>query len=322
MNFVTFEMLNDCIYKNLKKVPRDIDLIVGIPRSGMLAANILALYLNIPFTDIDNFLAQGNLRTGNTRKCANWIKSVSEAKKVLVVDDSISAGDAMKEAKKEIRAQISDVEVLYLAVYALPTNISVPDIYFEICNHPRMFEWNYMHHWGLEYTCMDIDGVVCEDPSYLQSNNEEKYIEFLKNAEPRFLPTKKVGYFVTSRLEKYRELTEEWLEKNNIEYGELIMPDLRSNQERLKVFNHAKYKASVYKKTNCFLFIESSYEQAVEICRLSGKQVFCVDKKVLITPDNVMAHVGIINRDFKITAKRVVKKLIEKSKRNRSKDNK
>ena len=53
MNFITFEELGECIYTNISKVPRNVDLIVGIPRSGTLAANLLALYLNLPFTDID-----------------------------------------------------------------------------------------------------------------------------------------------------------------------------------------------------------------------------------------------------------------------------
>ena len=56
MNFITFEELGECIYTNISKVPRNVDLIVGIPRSGTLAANLLALYLNLPFTDIDTLI--------------------------------------------------------------------------------------------------------------------------------------------------------------------------------------------------------------------------------------------------------------------------
>lgn len=47
--------MNNIIVKNLQKLPHDIDLVVGIPRSGMLPANLIALYLNKPFTDIDSF---------------------------------------------------------------------------------------------------------------------------------------------------------------------------------------------------------------------------------------------------------------------------
>ena len=77
------------------------------------------------------------------------------------------------------------------------------DIYFKICEQPRMFEWNYMHHWALEYVCMDIDGVLCEDPSVYQNDDGKNYYDFLINAIPKIIPTQKVGKLVSCRLEKY-----------------------------------------------------------------------------------------------------------------------
>lgn len=312
MNFITFNDLNDCIYRNLKKIPRDIDLVVGIPRSGTLVANIIALYLNLPFTDIDNYINNGVLRVGNTRKCENWIKSFHEAKKVLVVDDSISTGQAMKEAKEQLRNAGLDCKCIYLAVYALETNIHMVDIFFEICHMPRMFEWNYMHHWALEYACVDIDGVLCEDPSYFENDDGNRYYEFIRNAKPKFIPTKKIGYIVTTRLEKYRKETEEWLKKYNIQYEHLIMVDLPSGKDRLKQLNHGLFKAEVFKKTNCSIFIESNYEQAIEICKNSGKQVFCVENRQLINPEGVLSHLKVLSNDWRFTSKRVIKKIIKK----------
>ncbi|WP_019851337.1 phosphoribosyltransferase family protein [Desulfitobacterium sp. PCE1] len=312
MNFVTFEDLNDCLYKNINKLPRDIDLIVGIPRSGLMIASLLALYLNLPFADIDSFIKDEIYKTGKTRKSNNWITQASEAKKILVVDDSISAGDAIKEAKEKLKDIIHTKEIIYCAIYALPSNFKAIDIYFEICNHPRMFEWNYLHHWGLEYTCVDIDGVLCQDPTLVQNDDGKNYLEFIKNAVPKFLPTKSIGYLVTSRLEKYRNETEEWLNKNGIKYKQLIMLDSKNAKERALNSSHAEFKASIYKKTDCFLFIESSYEQAVEIVKLTGKQVFCVENRKLIEPENVVNHIQIINRDLRITIKRVIKKILKK----------
>ncbi|MDR2772496.1 MAG: hypothetical protein LBB93_03410 [Elusimicrobiota bacterium] len=56
MRFITIDELNGCIYKHLDEIPDDIDLIVGIPRSGMLVANIIALLRNIPLTDKTSFI--------------------------------------------------------------------------------------------------------------------------------------------------------------------------------------------------------------------------------------------------------------------------
>lgn len=148
INFRTLDQLNQCIYNNIYKLARDIDLIVSIPRSGMLVANIIALYLNLTQTDIDNFLKEDIYFTDNTRKLNVWIKYISSAKKVLVIDGSISSGEAIKQAKKRVGQLKNGLKekVIFVAVYVLPVNQKMVDIWFEICNHPRIFEWNYMHH--------------------------------------------------------------------------------------------------------------------------------------------------------------------------------
>lgn len=312
MNFRTYEDLTNCIIKNLHKIPRDIDLIVGIPRSGTMAANILALYLNLPFTDIDNFVNKGNLKTGTTRKCHGWIRSVSECKHALIVDDSVSSGKAVAEAKKLLTASNITTNVTFLAIYTLGASMGKVDIYFERCEQPRMFEWNFMHHWALEYCCMDIDGVVCEDPSRIQNDDGEKYIDFLQNAAPKFIPTQKVGRFVSTRLEKYRPQTETWMKKYNIEYGELIMMEGVTAKERALLGNHAEYKAKIYKDCDAILFFESDNDQALNICRLSGKPVFCIENRTLITSDNVIQKLKVHNKEFMVTVKRVFRKLTNK----------
>ena len=313
MNFVTYEQMIQSVYRNLHKIPRDVDLVVGIPRSGMLVANVIALDLNLPFTDLDSFIDGRLIGTGDTRKRADWIQSVQDAKHILVVDDSISKGDAIKKAKKKVRESFYTGKVSYCVAYALPTNFACIDIFFEICNHPRMFEWNYLHHWGLKNTCMDIDGVLCKDPTFLQNDDGKKYVEFLRSAEPYIIPTKPVGYLVTGRLEKYREETEQWLKENRVQYDQLIMLDCESAKSRAQISQGA-FKAEIYRqKKDCFLFIESSLEQALEICKITGKQVYCTENHVLINPENYLKYFGIYSRDLKITCKRVIKKLLKKT---------
>jgi uncharacterized HAD superfamily protein/hypoxanthine phosphoribosyltransferase len=312
MNFKTYEDLTNCLIRNLNKIPRTVDLIVGIPRSGTMVANILALYLNLPFTDIDNFVNNGNLRTGTTRKCKNWIKEIGEAKHVLIVDDSISSGKAIKDVKEILKEREIDCKMTFLAVYALAASCKKVDIYFELCEQPRMFEWNYMHHWALEYCCMDIDGVVCEDPTFFQNDDGSRYKEFLKNATPKFLPTQKVGKLVSTRLEKYRNETEEWLKKYNIEYGELILMDGVTARERALLGNHAEFKAMVYKQCDAILFFESDYNQAINICKLSGKPVFCIENQTMLTGQNIEQVFKVHNREFAVTFKRSVRKIMNK----------
>ncbi len=312
MNFRTYKDLADCINKNIGKIPKDIDLVVGIPRSGTMVANMIALYLNLPFMDLNSFIGRGEIKTGSTRKCISWIKSVDDAKHVLVVDDSISSGKAIREAKHKIAESCLPCKATYLAIYALGISCKMADIYFEICEQPRMFEWNYMHHWALEFSCMDIDGVICDNPLFWQNDDGRRYQDFVANAVPRFVPTQKVGYLVSCRLEKYRADTEKWLQLFGVKYDHLILPNNISAKERMYDFNHAAYKAQIYQESKCIMFFESDYDQALEICRLSGKPVFCVDKREMITGDNVLEKIVNRNREWRVTFKRVVKKILKK----------
>lgn len=312
MNFRTYDDLTKCIMGNLNKIPRDIDLIVGIPRSGTMVGNIIALYLNLPFTDVEKFVHGGDIKTGTTRKCAGWIRSVRDAKHVLIVDDSVSSGKAISETKAVLRESSITSRVTYLAVYALAVSCKKVDIYFELCEQPRMFEWNYMHHWALEYCCMDIDGVICEDPTFFQNDDGQKYEKFLAEATPKFLPTQKVGILVSSRLEKYREQTEKWLKKYAVKYDQLRLMQDTTAKERAMEGRHAEYKAKIYKNSNAILFFESDYDQALEICRLSGKPVFCVNNVTLITGNNVVEKMKVRNQEVWVTIKRILKKLFNK----------
>ena len=52
MEYRTVAQLDDAVVSWLADLPRDIDIVAGIPRSGLLVANLLALHLNLPKTDV------------------------------------------------------------------------------------------------------------------------------------------------------------------------------------------------------------------------------------------------------------------------------
>ena len=68
MNYRSIKDLNNTILKNLHTIPRDFDLVVGVPRSGMLPANLIALYLNLPYTDIHSFINGYVYKSGARRQ--------------------------------------------------------------------------------------------------------------------------------------------------------------------------------------------------------------------------------------------------------------
>ncbi len=104
MHYRSISDMNDTIVSNLHRLPRDIDLVVGVPRSGVLAATLVSLAANIPMTDLDSFLDGRVYTSGITKRRAALDRKVSDMRKVLVIDDSVAGGNAMRDARARIQA--------------------------------------------------------------------------------------------------------------------------------------------------------------------------------------------------------------------------
>lgn len=290
MNFRNYQNLSKTIKSILPKIA-DVDLIVGIPRSGMVPAYMTAAFLNRYVCSLDEFIEGFNFSKGS-RKI-----QPREIKKVLIVDDSVGDGTEMARVREKLKGFDKKYELVFMAVYVTETGKDKVDVYGEICPQPRIFQWNYLYHpYAASVACYDIDGVLCIDPTEDENDDGEKYRKFLLNAEPLYLTNYKIRALVTSRLEKYRPETEAWLKKHNVQYEELYMLDLPNKEARIKAGAHAPFKAEIYKKLkDTKIFIESSSRQAGEIFRLSGKNVICTENDAFFSndfelPENVLCN--------------------------------
>lgn len=306
MDFISVSELNRDIVDNLYKVPRDIDLVVGVPRSGMLPATLIALYLNKSLSDLDSFIEGKIYSHGTTKNTSVLTTDMKDVKKVLIVEDSSASGGSLQRVKERLQNIEENIRITYMVIYITKKTEALADISCRLLPS-RVFEWNYMHHNILQKACVDIDGVLCMDPAPEENDDGSKYRDFIRNAKPKLIPTAKIGWIVTARLGKYRKETEEWLKKWNIEYEHLCMMDLGSAKERQKLGNHAVFKASVFKKAkDAIWFVESEQQQAAEIAKLTGKQVVCVNNSQYVQAD-------IIHRlTWKLTGlmKRVLNKIL------------
>jgi len=278
-NYRSTENLLSIAKLNLRMIPEDIDVVVGIPRSGLFLANILALYLNKPFADLDGFLEKRHLGSGIRR-----INNSINIKKILVVDDSVWSGTQITEAKQKLKNYNSSIQIVYLTAYINPEKKDLVDVYFEKLAGPRIFEWNILNSWIYSISCTDLDGILCVDPQEIDNDDGERYLKFIRTTSPKFIPHAKIKTIVTARLEKYRAPTVDWLSKNLIEYENLIMMNLPDKAARIKAGNHASFKAEVYKNSDAEIFIESAKWQALEINKLSNKAVFCSENMQMYLP--------------------------------------
>ena len=309
LNYRSIEDLACAVRTNLHRIPAEVDVVVGIPRSGLLLANIIALQLNLPLTDVEGFIERKTFGYGQSR-----LTDVTEVKLstdhwrvALIVDDSVASGHSIEQIKQRLAQSNLNTRVLYLSAYVLRNSRSLVDIYFEVVNMPRMFEWNVMHHPLLASCCVDFDGVLCKDPSDAENDDGPRYREFLLNAELMFRCTHSIGWIVTSRLEKYRPETEAWLHRNGIAYDNLIMLNIPDAATRRRLGVHASFKAEVFKRTGALLFIESEEEQARDIARLSGKHALCITTQRLYQPD--LASIAGLSEQGRFFLKRAARKV-------------
>lgn len=279
--------MNDAILKNLYKIPKDIDLVVGIPRSGMLPANLIALYINKPYTDLDSFI---DGRIYNAGERGNVFKG-AQISRVLIIDDSLYSGFALSKAKTKLQNIITSnvYSIFFAAVYVIEKNKHLLDIYFEMTRNIRLFQWNIFHHPLISNAFFDIDGVLCPNPPY--DDDGKVYLDYICNAPVLYKPSCKVDTLVSCRLEKYRSFTEEWLNRSGIKYKRLILLDLPDKKSRMRWGKHGEFKGKIYKDSDAILFIESSLHEAKEIVKIAKKSVFCTETMSMMNyEENVVVH--------------------------------
>lgn len=114
MKYITISDLSETIRKNLWKIPRDIDFIIGIPRSGMIAASMISSYLNVPLIDINSYMA--GLKPYGGLRLTFFNRTHTATNKVLVIDDTVANGRSINETKRQL-SQVQGINFVYMCVY-------------------------------------------------------------------------------------------------------------------------------------------------------------------------------------------------------------
>lgn len=287
MKYITLSDLSNTIRKNLWKIPRDIDFIMGIPRSGTICGSIISEFLNVPFIDIDSFIA--GVKPYGGGRLRHFYKRQKETGRVLVVDDTVFNGSSKVKAKEKL-AMVDGYQFIFMAVYREGPARDAVDFFLEdISSYTNNFtelvyyEWNIFHHneGDMAGFLFDLDGVFCPDPP--DERNEQVYLDYIRSAPPLFTPSVKIGGIVTFRLIKNQEITQEWLARNGIDYGFLCMFNAQSWDERNNAgIDSGTWKGEIFKSLPQYrLFVESSAQQAGRIHEISEKPVLCTENNRL-----------------------------------------
>jgi hypoxanthine phosphoribosyltransferase len=271
MNFKTYSDLGNDIRKHIGALHAlDVDLIVGIPRSGMIPAYMIALGLNLHCTDIDSFVRNARLKSGMTRKVSKELETAWDARKILLVDDSIYSGKSMKLSRDSIPTSFTG-EIVELAIYSSIRGRDDIGLYLEFVPPPRVFEWNLFHHPILARSAISIDREVA-----MIMNREGGGRKTDAEMDTDFSPLSAtyVHSLVSTGVEAKREEIEAWLAGRGISYDSLVLLSGKRGSEPSPL-EAASEKAGYYKSSNLDLFIEPEESQALSIFKQTGKPVYC-----------------------------------------------
>lgn len=278
MNFVSLSDFYQDIASWERQLP-DFDAVCGVPRSGLIPATHIALRRNIRLVEISDLLRQpaGAIERARLRDY-NPAMFKAVGNKLLLVDDSSSNHSVTFRDLRDKLAERTALNITYGAVYRA-SSCSLVDLYYREISLPRLFEWNWFRNWRLQSAMVDMDGVICEDWKHRpERDNDPEFVAHVTAVKSLFLPQVPIRAVVTSRIERYREGTVEWLAKHQVQYHKLIMHPAATPEERRKLHDHAARKAAAYRDDPASqLFVESDSQQAQQIFKLTGKPVLCTD---------------------------------------------
>lgn len=201
--------------------------------------------------------------------------------KVLIVDDTVMTGNSLKAIRPLVQREFPNV--LTSAVYVNPLAVVKPDLWAVDLGWPHLLEWNLFNSVLSSNMACDFDGILCRDCPAGSDDDGPKYLEFINNAQPLYVPRKEpIPLIVTARIEKYRTETEAWMSRWGIRCRKLVMHPASTLVERNRD-NIPAYKARHFSdwarhhkpKPPPLAFIESDDRQARMIAKTTGLMVIC-----------------------------------------------
>jgi hypoxanthine phosphoribosyltransferase len=208
VDFVTLDELAVWTRALRARVPTSIDAVVGIPRSGMIPASMLATTLGCPLGTPDLF-GEGRLWTSRLLEPPD----PGALRSILLVDDSVDRGTTLDAARRAIEGAAPDARITTLAVVAhRPSAIDLVDLHYCMLPHPTLFEWNLMHAKAMTTLSASLEGVL---------------------DQPGGVPRYAIDWVLAPGPPARREATAAWLRDRGVRYGTLVLLDGRSEADVL-----------------------------------------------------------------------------------------
>lgn len=275
--FITNEQFARDTLSLISRLPPNITAVAGVSRSGLHPATMIAMMLHVPLIVVRHHQADW-FPAGN-----GWRLNEGQPKHqgiTLVVDDTTMTGNSLQRTKHVIADMPG--KKLFAAIYVNPAAKAKPDLWAVDLPWPHLLQWNLFNSVMMDSCAFDFDGVLCHDCPIADDDDGPRYEAFLKNAIPRHLVRKRqIKLIVTARLEKYRQLTNDWLDVWGISVDRLVMGPWETLQDRRKddvpAFKARELESwfAADAPIRPKIFLESCPQQAQQIAKISGGLVAC-----------------------------------------------
>ncbi|MBO7694102.1 MAG: hypothetical protein J6W16_03005 [Methanobrevibacter sp.] len=284
MKYISIKQMFDDIRLNSYKIGQlNPQGIIGIPRSGLMAATLLSQELHIGVCSINEFIDNNGQEHVFYHHGHRQIEH-NNSNIFIILEDSCYNG-SMIEHVKALKSTFPDKIFISACIYlegpckVYKPDIALVDIRKEVLNNAEMpvalYQYNLLdNYWNFKFL-YDLDGVMCIDPPC--DINTEAYENYLLNPIKLHIPITPSNNPIsicTYRLNKYERETRRFLDTNKVKCKDLFMFPSASKEIRA-LTQPAYYKAQHYKDNKYLLFIESNDQEAQQICRLSQKPVYC-----------------------------------------------
>lgn len=245
-----------------RTIPRKFDLVIGIPRNGMIPAELVGIEHGVPVANVDTFINKTfRIHSTGTRK--------DKYENILLVDENVGTGRQMQAAKERLLKIDPKLKISTAAPFVTEAQAKNINYYYAINKGTILATELDLIKTPLTVGCLctDMDGVLCEDmPIDIKEEDKES---FIKNAKPNIIPRYAIETIATGRPEAYRSITEEWLKKNNVIYNKLVMAQADEDGITTKV--------KVIRKDKPGTFWESDPFQSRMIFLRTGCRVLCTE---------------------------------------------
>jgi len=275
--FVSTDQLWADVKLLISRLPPDVTRIVGVARSGVNIASMVAMFLHVPFSIVRQ--SDGDLIDAGSG-WRLWQGAPKAEGRTVVVDDTCMTGNSLKAVLPIVQQHFRHVQTA--TVYVNPLSAQKPNYYVKSLPWPHVLEWNMFNSVNTASCAFDFDGILCHDCPSHEDDDGPRYLNWLRSVKPLYYVRRtSIPLIITARLEKYREPTLEWLERHGMRVDELIMGPWETRRERLEAdiaawkAGHAKTWFSRPDRLKPKMLIESNSSLAKTIAELAGGIVVC-----------------------------------------------